>query len=167
VPYRHNHSIEPRRLVVRNHAGLRVAAAAGGGTAVALAGLALLPEVGVMVPPLGSEVAVSAVATVLALAGLTLVGWALRLRRARTVLAIERGLLTVTVHSGREAVSHHVVHLDAIDDVDLETIDGRHGARIVARGGTTLAIGDAMTAFLAHHRRHAADVRRFLRVARG
>jgi hypothetical protein len=163
VPYRTTHCAPPRELVVRNQPLVTAVLATVTGVLFAVVGFFLMPVTDVFVPPPGAGVVMSAVGTVLVLAGVTFAALGLRMRRSRTLLALVRDELTVTVRAGDVPLRHHVIALEDIERVSVE-IDDRvtYRAQIVLRGGEVIAIGDATTSARGHYEQVASDIRGFL-----
>src|ERR1700687_6133769 len=112
---------DPCQLVVRNHSVGTAVITCCTGFLLALMGLVLLPMTHVIVPPSGGEVAMSGTGTVLVLVGLTIAALGVRMRRSQTVLALVGEELTVTVRTGSESSRQHVLRVEDIEDVGIET----------------------------------------------
>jgi len=166
MPYRSFVATAPRTLVVQNHPTLTAVLATCAGVLCALAGFGLLAALHIGVAAAGGEVVMSAMGTVFLLAGPALSFLGVRMKRSQTELLLDRDELTVTVRAGSRSVSRHVVRVDDIQDVGLETDDDSAGAtyrtQIVMRGGDSIALGQASTSARSHYERVAADIRGFL-----
>ena len=162
MPYRSNVWPEARFLVVPDYPRLTALIAIAAGSCAVLLGCALSPVTQLFGAPLGGEVVLSAMSTVFILAGVTVAALGVRMRQSRTLLALEREELTVShgAHPWR-----HVIRLEDIEKVGIESADDAYRAQIVVRGGRTIALGEAMTSSRSHYERVAADVRRFLEPA--
>jgi hypothetical protein len=164
VPYRTIPRNDPRSLVVPNYPVLTAALAVALGLFFALTGCVLSPLTGLIGAPAGGEVVLSATGTVFVLAGVTMAVLGVRMRRSRTHLALDASNEELTVTVG--AASRHVVRVDDIEHVGVETADDGKGptyrTRIVVRGGPAILVGDAMTSARGHYERVAEDIRHFL-----
>lgn len=163
MPYRSISCAEQRSLDVRNQPFSTTVIATVTGILFAAVGCLLMPMNTVFEPPPGAGVVMSAVGTVLVLAGVTLTVLGIRMHRARTLLALDRNELTVTVRAGSVPLRRHVIRLEDIDRVGVEMSEMvTYRAQIFLRNGRAIAIGDATTSARGHYERVVSQIRSFL-----